>query len=153
MDIRPKASWVLASCLRYCSSCSFLCLLLTISFHSTKTVLLEHVYSCFLCCLLFQLKLLCSMICSMWTQLLSTAVETPGRAVPAGTLIMPWLFAVMLSAAVARQAQLAAGCGSAFCTCHLLLELSGCSRFPFKNRKEKWSGTPFCKCGSPYKMW
>lgn len=79
-----------------------------------------------------------STLCSMRTRLFSTAVETPGRAVPAGTLITPWLFAVVLSAVVARQARLlAAGCGSAFYTCHLLLELSGCSRFRFKNKEDK----------------
>lgn len=45
---------------------------------------------------------------------------------------------LLLSAVIARQAELlATGCGSAFCTCHLLLELSGCSRFPFKNKEEK----------------
>lgn len=45
--------------------------------------------------------------------------------------------AVVLST-VARQGQLlAAGFGTAFCMCHLLLELSGCSRIPLKNKEDK----------------
>ena len=77
-----------------------------------------------------------STVCSRRTQLSSAAAGAPGRAVPAGALVVPWLSAVVLGAAVARQAQLlAAGCGSACCTHHL--ELPGCSGFPLENKEDK----------------
>lgn len=112
--------------------------MLTVSFHSTKTF--GAMCSCFLSHLL---SLFCgSTVCSMQTQLFSTAVETPGRALWASTDLA--VTAVVLSVIVTRKAQLlAAGCGSAFCMCHLLLKLSGCSGFLFKNKEDKsdlWFG-------------
>lgn len=137
-EVWPEEPWLLPSCPRYCYSYSFLCLVLAISFHSTKTLLLEHIYSCFLSLLLTPLKL--PWRYSLWhvNAAFLNSCWNPRQSCSSWDSDHAETFAVVLSAVVARQAQLlAAGCGNPFCTCHLLLELSGCSRFPFKNKEDK----------------
>lgn len=128
-EIWPKEHWLLPPCPRYCTSYSFLCLVLTISFPSTKTL---HSSICTSAFSLPSIPVKASHICNMGSQFFSQLLS-PRQ------MCSSWHSAPVCCGTHSASAIYCSSCQAA---------VSFLSRI----KKIKWSHTLFWKLGSPYEM-